>query len=150
MERELIVKQFSDLRKAVFLLRSSVDKYEPYDLEHIYSADELEFYDSLSFRFEKCVELTLNFFRTLELFVQSKQSDTLRDRLLQTQKLGIIKEIDFWMKARLLRNKIVHAYLPEDIKEIYQSIFEAASEICATIDRLNGYFSKKKLAFAGT
>jgi len=150
MERELIVKQFSDLRKAVFLLRSSVDKYDPYDLEHIYSADELEFYDSLSLRFEKCVELTLNFFRTLELFVQSKQSDTLRDRLLQTQKLGIIKEIDFWMEVRLLGNKIIHAYLPEDIKEIYQSIFEAASEIFATIDRLNGYFSKKKLAFAGT
>lgn len=143
MEKDLIFKQFSDVKKTRDLLHSSTNKYEPYDTGHIYTADELEYYDSLSYRFEKCVELTLNFFRTLELFVESKQSDTLRDRLLEMQKIEIIDEIDFWMEARLLRNKIAHAYLPEEIRDIYEEIFNSSNRIFATIDRIDNFLSKK-------
>ena len=143
MEKDLIFKQFNDLKKASALLQSAVDKYEPYDLEHIYSADELEFYDALSFRFEKCVELILNFFRTMELFFESRQSDTLRDRLLLMQKFEIVEDIDSWMEARLLRNKIAHAYLPEEIKDIYQEIFNGAERIIVTIDKISLFLSKK-------
>ena len=56
MEKDLIFKQFSDFKKTRDLLFASTNKYEPYDTEHIYTAYELEYYDSLSYRFEKCVE----------------------------------------------------------------------------------------------
>jgi hypothetical protein len=125
------------------LLKASVDKYVPYDVEHIYTPDELEYYDSLSFRFKKCVELTIHFFRTLELFLYAKQSDTLRDRLLVMQKLEIIEDIDFWMDARLLRNKIAHAYLPDEIKDIYQEIFESSKKIFTTIEQIKKYLADK-------
>jgi hypothetical protein len=143
MEKDLIFKQLSDVKKTRDLLQASVNKYEAYDIEHIYTADELEYYDSLSYRFEKCVELTLNFFRTLELFFESKQSDTLRDRLLEMQKIEIINDIDFWMEARLLRNKIAHAYLPEEIRDIYEEIFNCSKKIFATIDKIENLLSKK-------
>ena len=143
MDKELIFKRLSDLNKSTVLLQASVNKYEPYDIDHIYTADELEYYDSLSYRFEKCVELTLNFFRTLELFFESKQSDTLRDRLLEMQKLEIIDDIDFWMEARLLRNKIAHAYLPEEIRDIYKEIFSSSIKIFTTIDGIKTFLSEK-------
>ena len=41
------------------LLQFSVKKFKPYKTWKIYTPDELEYYDSLSFRFEKGVELTL-------------------------------------------------------------------------------------------
>lgn len=143
MQKELISKQFSDVEKTKKLLPASVDKYEPYDTEHIYTPDELEYYDSLAFRFGKCVELTINFFRTLEIFIQAKQSDTLRDRLLVMQKIEIIEEFDFWMEARLLKNKMPHAYQPDEIKDIYREIFESSTKIFTTISGIKKYLTGK-------
>ena len=42
-----------------YILKFSVKKFKPYKTRKIYTPDELEYYDSLSFRFEKGVELTL-------------------------------------------------------------------------------------------
>jgi len=143
MEKDLISRQFNDVEKAKTLLQASVDKFAPYDVDHVYTPGELEYYDSLSFRFEKCVELAINFFRTLELFLYARQSDTLRDRLLVMQKLEIVDSIDFWMDARLLRNKISHAYLPGEIKDIYQEIFNSSKKIFVTIERIKKYLADR-------
>jgi len=144
MEKDLISTQLSDLEKTGKLLQASVDKYVPYDIDYIYTADELEYYDSLSYRFEKCVDLTLNFFKGLELFLYAKQSDTLRDRLLTMQKIKIVEDIDFWMDARLLRKKIAHAYLPEEIRDIYDEIFASSKKIFAAIERIKKYLAGRK------
>lgn len=143
MEKDLISNQFNDVEKTKTLLQASLNKFVPYDVDHIYTPGELEYYDSLAFRFEKCVELTINFFRTLELFLYAKQSDTLRDRLLVMQKLEIIEDIDSWMKARLLRNKIAHAYLPDEIRDIYQEILNSSNKIFVTIERIKKYLAAK-------
>jgi hypothetical protein len=123
MQSDLILKEFNDLKKAVYLLKASIKKYKPYKVRKMYTPLELEYYDSLSFRFEKAVELFLHFFKGLELYLSGKISDTLRDRLLFMQKLGIIDSIDFWIEARLLRNKVAHDYLPEQLKGIYLEIY---------------------------
>lgn len=141
MPSDLILKQFKDVEKTTTLLRASIEKYVVYDIDKYYTPDELEYYDSLSFRFEKCVEMILGFFRTLEIHLYSKQSDTLRDRLLMTQKINIIKDIDFWMEARLLRNRIAHTYIPEETKDIYQEIHDSAKEIFDTTDRIKNYLA---------
>lgn len=143
MQKDLISNLFSDVEKTKSLLEASIKKYVPYDTEHIYTPDELEYYDSLSFRFEKCVEITINFFRSLELFISAKQSETLRDRLLEMQKITIIKDIDFWMEARLLRNKIAHTYLPEELEKIYQEIHDSSQEIVNTIKRIKHFLAKQ-------
>jgi hypothetical protein len=144
MEKNLISSRLGDVEKTRKLLQASVDKYVPYDIDYIYTADELEYYDSLSYRFEKCVELALNFFKTLELFLYAKQSDTLRDRLLMMQKIKIVEDIDSWMDARLLRNKITHAYLPEEIRDIYDEIFTSSKKIFAAIERIKKYLADRK------
>lgn len=45
-----------------------------------------------------------------------EQSDTLRTWLLRLQKTSYVDDIDFWISARILKNKIAHAYLPEELK----------------------------------
>lgn len=127
MQSELILKQFNDLKNAVYLLKASIGKFKPYKLKKIYTPVELEYYDSLAFRFEKTVELFLHFFKGLESYTSGKVSDTLRDRLLLIQKLKIIDSIDFWIEARLLRNKVAHDYLPEQLKDIYQEIHKKSN-----------------------
>ena len=149
MQKDLISNLFNDVEKMKSLLKASIKKYIPYNTEHIYTPDELEYYDSLSFRFEKCVEITINFFRSLEIFISAKQSETLRDRLLEMQKINIIEDIDFWMEARLLRNKIAHAYLPEELENIYQEIHDNSQEIFNTITRIKHFLTKQSKKEAG-
>lgn len=139
MQKDLLLKEFDDLKKAIFLLNSSVEKFEPYKLEKIYTPEELEYYDSLSFRFEKCVELILNFYKGLEIILYSKVSDTLRDRLLNMQKIELIDDIDFWIESRLLRNKIAHSYLPEQLKDIYNEVINKSKKIFKYVKRIEEY-----------
>lgn len=139
MQKELILREFEDLRKALALLGASANKFIPYDTSKIYAPDELEYYDSLSFRFEKGVETILNFFRGLEIYLFSKSSDTLRDRLLTIQKLDLIDDIDCWMEIRLLRNRIAHAYLPEQLKDIYDEIMNKSTVVFHSMNKIEKY-----------
>lgn len=143
MQKDLILREFEDLKKAVMLLNTSTKKFVSYDSERIYTSDELEYFDSLSFRFEKSVEIILNFFRGMEIYLYSKSSDTIRDRLLTMQKLNLIDNIDFWMEARLLRNKIAHAYLPEQLKDIYKEIIKKSITIFDCANKVEKYFKEK-------
>ena len=142
MQKDLILQSYDDLKKAITLLKASVKKFKPYKVEKIYTPKELEYYDSLSFRFEKSVELVLNVFKGLELFLYAKGIDTLRDRLLIMQKLEIVDSIDFWMEARILRNKIAHSYLPELLRDIYNEINDKSQTIFESVERIRKYLNR--------
>lgn len=142
MQKNLILQEFEDLKRAIILLKASIKKFKPYQTKKVYTPAELEYYDSLSFRFEKSVELTLSFFKGLELFAYAKTSDTLRDRLLIMQRLNIVDDIDFWIEARLLRNKIAHIYIPEELEDIYNEIFKKSRAIFETLERTEKYLTK--------
>ena len=76
MQDESIQQSFDDLKKEIGLLRQSVTKYQnkPFKVGKIYTSDELEIYDALSFRFMKTIDLALAFFRNLERYVDAKES----------------------------------------------------------------------------
>ena len=144
MQNDLISREFNDLKKAVYLLKASVKKFKPYRVRKNYSPVELEYYDSLAFRFEKSVELFLHFFKGLESYLSGTISDTLRDRLLFMQKLKIIDSIDFWIEARLLRNKVAHDYLPEQLKDIYQEIHKKAKSMIIYMNKIEHHMKTLK------
>ena len=142
MQKDLILREFEDLKSAVNLLKASVKKYIPYNSEKIYAPNELEYYDSFSFTFEKTIELMLNFFKGLEIFLYSTNSDTLRDRLLIMQKIKLVDNIEFWMEARLLRNKIAHAYLPQELKDIYDEITNKSHVVFESFKKIEKHIKK--------
>lgn len=139
MRSDLISKELEDLKNALTLLQASIKKFTPYKIRKVYTPDELEYYDSLSFRFEKSIELMLSFFKGIEIFAYAKTSDTLRDRLLVMQKLNIIDDIDFWFEARTLRNRIAHTYIREELKDIYEEIYKKSKIIFKTFKRIENY-----------
>jgi hypothetical protein len=146
VQSNLILKEFNDLKKAVYLLKASIKKFKPYKVRKIYTPVELEYYDSLAFRFEKTVELFLHFFKGLELYHSGKISDTLRDRLLLIQKLKIIDGIDFWIEARLLRNKVAHDYLPEQLKDIYHEIYKKSNSMLTYMSNIETHMKTVKMS----
>jgi hypothetical protein len=79
-----IQQSFDDLKKEIGLLGQSVTKYQnkPFKVGKIYTSDELEIYDALSFRFMKTIDLALSFFRSLERYVDAKESETPKRSLI--------------------------------------------------------------------
>jgi hypothetical protein len=51
--QKLILQQFEDLNKAVYLLKASCRNFKPSKVKKPYTTFEFDYYDSLDFRFEK-------------------------------------------------------------------------------------------------
>ena len=107
---------------AIALVEASVNRVKPYQVDKQYTPQELEPYDALSDRFVRAVETSIKFFRSYETLMFAETSETLRDQLNRMEKLNLITETSTWMAMRDVRNRIVHDYLPEDVKLIYQEI----------------------------
>jgi len=142
MQKEFILQNFKDLQKAASLLAGSVKKYKPYSAKTKYTPKQMEYYDALSFRYEKAVEVALYFFKSLESYLYSAESDTLRNRLLTMEKLGIINSAEKWLEVRLLRNRVAHAYQPAELKVIYAKIITFSGLILKDFSRAEMYVSK--------
>ncbi len=123
-QTELTQFALQKMRHAVALVEASLLKLDSYDENHAYDADESEPYDALSDRFVRAVEVCLKFFRSYERYQFAEESGTLRDRLNRMEKLGLVSSVEIWFKMRDVQNRIVHDYLPHEIKSMYDDIME--------------------------
>lgn len=107
---------------AISLFAASVRRYRPLDPKRRYTPKQLEPYDALADRYIRAVEASIRFFRAYERYQFGEASDTLRDLLNRTAKLKLVSSVPLWIHMRDQRNRIVHEYLPEKIKQIYQEV----------------------------
>ncbi len=110
---------------AINLVEASLNEIKPFDENKIYSPKEREPYDALSDRFIRAIEISLKYFRSYEKLMYGENSETLRDLLNRMEKLEIISSTILWLQMRDVRNRIVHDYLPEEIKDMYDEIMNA-------------------------
>jgi hypothetical protein len=108
--------------KTLIIVEASVRKLTPYESNKAYSPDELEPYDALSDRFIRCVEMFIKFFKTYDIYQSVTKSDTDRDLLNLMAKLELVTTTTLWINMRDVRNKIVHDYLPEQTKDLFDAI----------------------------
>lgn len=123
-QRKLMETALEKYACVVRLVEASLQKIERFDSEHSYAPNELEPYDALSDRFIRAVEVAVKFFRSYERYQFAEESDVLRDLLNRMEKLGMISAVDTWFQMRDVRNRIVHDYVPEKIKEMYDDIID--------------------------
>ncbi|MEZ0343913.1 MAG: hypothetical protein ABWJ99_03775 [Caldimicrobium sp.] len=136
MPKELLLRSFEDLLSTAKLFKEALSRYKPYSANKDYSEEEKLFYDALSFRYQKLVEAFLSFLKALELYLFGEASDTLRGRLLRLEKGQFISDMDLYLEARILRNKIVHAYLPDELEELYAEIVNKGKKLLLEIENL--------------
>jgi uncharacterized protein with HEPN domain len=109
-------------QRAITALLVSCATVTAFDPARDYTLTELEPYDAISSRFIRAVEMALRFMRTLERLEFAEQSDSVRDLLHRMEKLGMVSETGLWLMMRDMRNRIVHDYLPGEIKVMYDNI----------------------------
>ena len=126
------------VNSAVELVEASLRNLNEYNVNKKYSPKELEPYDALSDRFIRAVETCIKFFKTYEYYLYAISSDTYRDLLSAMVKQNIISSVEIWVDMRDIRNRIVHDYLPHQIKSIYDLIMgEFKDELLALKDKIN-------------
>ncbi|MGH8675380.1 MAG: nucleotidyltransferase substrate binding protein [Burkholderiales bacterium] len=108
--------------RSISLFAASVRRYRPFDPKRRYTPKQLEPYDAMADRYIRAVEASIRFFRAYERYQFGETSDTLRDLLSRMEKLGLVSSVQLWIEMRDQRNRIVHEYLPEKIKQIYQDL----------------------------
>lgn len=138
MPKELLLKNYENLKKTILLFETALkDVVQILNKENFYEQD-LKSFDVFSFRFQKVVEMFLYFLRSLEIYLYGQSSDTLRDRLLRMEKLGIISDIETWFKIRILRNKIVHTY-EENFIDLIKEVLNVSNQIFEDYKKLENY-----------
>ena len=118
----LITAARQKVLNTIMLVEASLSRITPYDVNQNYTPEEMEPYDAMSDRFIRAVEVSLKFFRTYERYLFAESSDTIRDLLNRMATVDLITSTQLWVAMRDVRNRIVHDYLPKDIKQIYDVI----------------------------
>ena len=118
----LITTTRQKVLNTIMLVEASLSRITPYDVNQNYTPEEMEPYDAMSGRFIRAIEVSLKFFRTYERYLFVESSDTIRDLLNRMATVDLITSTQLWVAMRDVRNRIVHDYLPKDIKQIYDVI----------------------------
>ena len=118
----LITAARQKVLNTIMLVEASLSRITHYDVNQNYTPEEMEPYDAMSGRFIRAVEVSLKFFRTYERYLFVESSDTVRDLLNRMATVDLITSTQLWVAMRDVRNRIVHDYLPKDIKQIYDVI----------------------------
>lgn len=113
---------FKKVVKTIALVNSSLKNLGVYNSEIEYSPEESMPYDALSGRFIRSIEMCTKFFRVYERLILGDSSDTFRQLLNNMCKLDLISSVDLWIDMKDVRNRIVHDYLPDETKEIFDDI----------------------------
>lgn len=143
--KDILFFNAQKVQAVIKLVQASLSSIGNFNYKKEYTPKELEPYDALSDRFIRAVEISIKFFRSYELYVDAKYSETLRDQLNKMEKLEIISSTFLWLKMRDIRNRIVHDYLPEEIKDIYDSIKnEFSKELIKLKDKITKILTKEK------
>lgn len=131
--KELLIVSIEKVQKSIDSTIEAVERAKGFDAFKANNYDEQAPFDVLASRFTRAVEVCLKFFRTYELYTARVASDTIRDRLLNMEKLDLISNTDLWLDMRDVRNRVVHDYLPEEVRKTFDLIisvyFKELSEL---------------------
>jgi uncharacterized protein YutE (UPF0331/DUF86 family) len=135
--KTLLKASISKLISAINLVEASLTDLDHFDVNRKYSPKELEPYDALCDRFIRAVEACIRFFKTYNYYLNTLSPETYRDLLLNMEKLNIISSVGIWVDMRDIRNRVVHDYLPDQVKEIYDLIMgEFKDELLLTKQKI--------------
>ena len=131
----------SKVDRTMLLVAASLEDLGEYETDRTYSPKELEPYDALTDRFIRGVEMFAKFFKTYDAYHSIDGAPTYRDLINMMEKLKLVTNASIWMKMRDVRNRIVHDYLPEQTRDMYDSIMgEFYTELRFSSNAINGTF----------
>ncbi len=117
--KNIIAVHIQKLQKASTVLNASFIRCEPFITNNVITSIEEEFVESFTARFNRLADMY--FQSTLKLIdeVDFETEGSFKDRLNRADKKGLITNVTSLLNIRILRNKIVHDYLPSSLQYLF-------------------------------
>ncbi len=132
------------LQNAADILTYSNDTCKKIGIKETYNYDELDKYESFTGRFSRLSDFLIQkIFRAIDE-LDLETPGTIRDRLNNAEKKGLIDSADTFAEIRILRNQIAHEYILEELQEMFKKVLEYTPLLLDCTKRVMAYCRKYK------
>ncbi|OOP56618.1 MAG: hypothetical protein AYP45_08110 [Candidatus Brocadia carolinensis] len=139
---ELLRDELSSLERAREVLQYSYDTCNGIGIKEDYTFDEMDRFEALTSRFARLSDLLIQkIFRLIDQ-IGLEDSETVRDRINNAEKKGLIESADIFIQIRIVMNDIAHEYHTETLKDIYKKVLELSPCLFDSIKRVKKYCMK--------
>lgn len=133
---------FKQAEEAAYHLNISFERCAGFINNKNYKEEESIELEALTARFARVSDLLIQkIFKTIDQ-LDATTPGTVRDRILQAEKKGIIKDADILLEIRNVRNTIAHEYESSDIKEVFLFAFRHTQLLIEILNNAKEYASK--------
>ena len=141
-ELQYLKENFKQTDEAASHLLSSLKRCEVFILNEEFTEEQLVELEALTSRFARLSDLLIQkLFKTIDE-IEGTSPGTVRDRLLQAEKKGIINNTDEFMEIREVRNSIAHEYEMDSLKDIFVFAYKNSALLIDTIKSTKEYSKK--------
>ena len=141
-ELQYLKENFKQTDEAASHLLSSLMRCEVFILNEEFTEEQLVELEALTSRFARLSDLLIQkLFKTIDE-IEGTSPGTVRDRLLQAEKKGIINNTDEFMEIRKVRNRIAHEYEMDALKDIFVFAFKNADLLIEALKTAKVYSQK--------
>ncbi len=137
--RENLLKTLEQLNAAVRWLERSFKNCAESGIKTQYSDEEYDAFETLASRFARTTDLIFSkVFRSIDAF-EMEERGTLIDAVNRAEKRGIVEGIEQARELKDLRNVIIHEYIPEDFKNIFDELLALTPAVLKIAENCKNY-----------
>ena len=139
---QYLADTFKQAEEAAGHLNISFERCKPFINNHQYTEVELIELEALTARFARLSDLLIQkIFKTIDQ-LDANTPGTVRDRILQAEKKGLITDSGTLMEIRNVRNTIALEYESIDLKEMILFIFRHTLLLIEILDNSKKYAAR--------
>ncbi len=139
---QYLEENFKQANEAANHLNISFERCKGFINNTDFTEEQLIELEALTARFARVSDLLIQkIFKTIEQ-LDASAPGTIRDRILQAEKKGIVSDADTILEIRNVRNIIAHEYESLDIKEMFLFVFRHAPVLISVLSNAKEYAEK--------
>lgn len=142
MIKEKLESDHKLILKQIVLLKYSINSCNTTGIQDEYTMDEFVFFETLCSRYSRSIDFLIRkIFRTIDEYEFENQG-TLVDVVNNAHKRGLIESVDKIRLMKDLRNTIVHEYIEENLKELFDEVIEYSEYLLKNMLDTSNYITK--------
>ncbi|MDQ6764239.1 MAG: hypothetical protein M3015_16650 [Bacteroidota bacterium] len=139
---QYLEENFKQANEAANRLNISFERCKDFINNADFTEEQLIELEALKARFARVSDLLIQkIFKTIDQ-LDASAPGTIRDRILQAEKKGLIQDADTLLEIRNVRNTIAHEYESMDIKEMFLFVFRHAQVLISVLSNAKQYAQK--------
>ncbi|MDR4497167.1 MAG: hypothetical protein MRK02_04470 [Candidatus Scalindua sp.] len=139
---DLLKEELKLVEEAAFILDYSYSNCQKIGIKEEYSLHELDNFEAFTSRFARLSDILIQkLFRLIDK-IELEEKGTVRDRINNAEKNGLIDNADTFVQIRIVRNDITHEYDLDSVKEIFRKVMDLTPHLLESV-KMTKLFCRK-------